>query len=193
MLRISTALTALAAVSTALLPAVSAAGADRPTVVTAAAPNPNFTVRCFTTLGGVQQTESWLFQPAPSTAGRTISATHRTSYRSCSGSASSTLNQNAPVIWDSTCEEPFPVFSTETVTYTWNTGDTTTVKYDQVVMTHEAGGNLIRYRMQSKGTVTDGSGLGKAVTRSTLFDPVGSGCNRDTTEVFGVTDSFSIV
>ncbi|MFD8595936.1 hypothetical protein ACFV1L_13100 [Kitasatospora sp. NPDC059646] len=202
MRRISTALTtltALAAVSAALLPAAAAAGSDRSATAAAtaaatvaAAPNPNFTVRCSTTLGGIQQTESWLFQPAPSTDGRTVSATHRTSYRGCTGSASSTLNQADPVIWDSTCQDPFPTFSTETVTYTWDTGDTTTVKYDQVVMTHEAGGNLIRYRMKSKGTVTAGSGLGKAVTRSTLFDPVGSGCNRDTTEVFGVTDQFSI-
>ncbi|MFF2628645.1 hypothetical protein ACFVUN_23075 [Kitasatospora griseola] len=191
MRRISTALAALAAISTALLP-TTAAGTDRPTVRTAAAPNPNFTVHCFTTLSGVQQTESWLFQPGPTTAGRTVSATHRTSYRGCSGSASSTLNQNAPVIWDSTCQDPFPGFSTETVTYTWDTGDTTTVEYRQVVATHEAGGNLIRTRMKSNGVVTAGSGLGKTVTRSTLFDPVGSGCNRDTTEVFGVTGDFSI-
>ncbi|MFD5563230.1 hypothetical protein [Kitasatospora griseola] len=192
MRRISTALTALAAISTALLPATTAAGTDRPTVRTAAAPNPNFTVRCITTISGVQQTESWLFQPGPTTAGRTVSATHRTSYRGCSGSASSTLNQNAPVIWDSTCQDPFPGFSTETVTYTWDTGDTTTVEYRQVVATHEARGNLIRTRMKSNGVVTAGSGLGKTVTRSTLFDPVGSGCNRDTTEVFGVTNDFSI-
>ncbi|WP_380282938.1 hypothetical protein [Kitasatospora purpeofusca] len=190
---ISTALAALAVTATALLPTAStAADTHRPTAETAAASNPDFTVSCLTTLGGVQQTESWLFQPAPSTLGRTVSATHRTSYRSCSGSASSTLNQNTPVSWIATCLEPFPVFSSETVTYTWDTGDTTTVKFDRVTMTHEAGGNLIRYRMNSKGTVTAGSGLGKAVTRSTLFDPVGSGCNKDSTEVFGTTGQFSI-
>ncbi|OKJ09287.1 hypothetical protein [Kitasatospora sp. CB01950] len=192
MRRISTALTVLAAISAALLPATSAVGTDRPTVETAAAPNPNFTVHCFTTISGVQQSESWLFQPGPTTAGRTVSATHRTSYRGCSGSASSTLNQNAPVIWDSTCLDPFPGFSTETITYTWDTGDTTTVEFRQVVATREVSGNLTRTRVKSNGVVTAGSGLGKTVNRSTLFDPVGSGCNRDTAEVFGATNDFSI-
>ncbi|MFB7475220.1 hypothetical protein [Kitasatospora sp. NPDC056184] len=192
MRRISTALAALAATATALLPTAStAADTHRPTAGTAAQAL-DFTVTCLTTLGGVQQTESWLFRPAPSTLGRSVSATHRTSYRGCSGSASSTLNQNTPATWIATCAEPFPVFSTETVTYTWDTGDTTTVTFDRVTMTHEAGGNVIRYRMNSKGTVTAGSGLGKAVTRSTLFDPIGTGCNQDSTEAFGTTDQFRI-
>ncbi|MFD7641374.1 hypothetical protein ACFV4P_12040 [Kitasatospora sp. NPDC059795] len=181
----------MAATAATLLP-TSAGAADLGRPGVAADPNPNFAVDRATAGGGVQQTESWLFKPAPSTDGRSVSATHRTSYRGCTGSAKSTLNQNAPVTWNSSCTDPFPDSTTETVTYTWDTGDTTTVNFDKVAVTKEAGGNVIRFRMQSTGTVTAGSGAGKAVTRNTLFDPVGSGCDKDSTEVFGVTADFTI-
>ncbi|MFJ8443009.1 hypothetical protein [Kitasatospora griseola] len=191
MRRISTALTVLAVTAATLLPATAGA-ADIGSPGVAADPNPNFAVDCATVGNGVKQTESWLFKPAPGTDGRSVSATHRTSYSGCTGSAKSTLTQNAPVTWTSSCTDPFPDSTTETITYTWDTGDTTTVNFDKVTTAKEADGNTIRFRQQSKGTVTDGSGVGKTVTRNTLFDPVGSGCDKDSTEVFGVTADFAI-
>ncbi|PJN27872.1 hypothetical protein [Kitasatospora sp. CB02891] len=191
--RTSIALTALAATAAAFLPTAATADPAGPTATRpVAAPNPDFAVQCATTGGGVQQIESWVFVPAPSTDGRTVTATHRTSYSGCSGSAKSTLNQNTPVQWTASCTDPFPASGTETVTYVWDSGDSTTVTYDKVTTTKDAGGNVIRFRTVSTGTVTDGSGIGKAVSRSTLFDPVGSGCDQDRTEVFGTTDRFSI-
>ncbi|MFJ5925125.1 hypothetical protein ACIQF6_21225 [Kitasatospora sp. NPDC092948] len=198
--RIGIAVTALAATAAALLPAAATAAtttaatttSGRPAAQPAAAPNPDFTVRCFTTTAGIQQAESWVFVPAPSTAGRTVTATHRTSYRGCAGSAHSTVNQNTPVQWTASCTDPFPTSTTETITYVWDSGDTTTVVFDKVRTSKDAGGNVIRFRTDSTGKVTAGSGVGKAVTRSTLFDPVGSGCNQDRTEVFGNASQFTI-
>ncbi|MFF2820853.1 hypothetical protein ACFVT9_35660 [Kitasatospora cineracea] len=187
---LSTVLAAVAA--TALLPATAGAvGSARPGAAPAA-PDPAFSVHCSTVLKGTQQTESWLFTPAPSKDGRTVSAVHRTSYRDCTGSASSTLNENTAVQWKATCAEPFPTTSSETVTYAWDTGASTTVRFDRITRTHSVNGSVVRYRLESKGTVTAGSGLGKTATRTTVFDPVGSACGKDKAELFGTADSFSI-
>lgn len=135
--------------------------------------------------------ESYQFVPAPAPTPVTTTRTHLTSYNNCTGTVSSGTAATGPITATASCTQPFPLTAIETVTYIWNNAQTSTVEYTRVATVPETSGGLIRFRQTSTGTVTAGAGLGEAVTRRTLFDPV-AGCGGAATSMFGRTDEFRL-
>ncbi|RSN11632.1 hypothetical protein DMB42_13745 [Nonomuraea sp. WAC 01424] len=175
-----------------MLAAVPAAASAAPAASAASAARADFTVFCaWSDSARTNPVEAYRFVPAPAQTPRPSARTHFAGYNNCTGSVSSGTATTGPVTVDASCAEPFPLESIETVTYTWNDGQSSVVDYVRVITTREVSGNLVRFRQKSVGLVTSGAGQGREVFRNTLFDPV-IDCGAATTTMFGRTDHFTI-